>query len=253
MGALSDALGIDHHDCGKGSNVEGSFLVAIADAIGLGDQATNRSIEGNIDLLIEYLTAEQGSAYHSSGGTITNRVLAAILNGIVDGGHAVVDLNRGAPAARIAIARPAKDNPTALEAAIDTLELSDERKRSLRRVVVREGQDRFRSAVLSAYGGRCAITGTSVSQALEAAHIRPYRGAHTNHVSNGLLLRADLHRMWDAGLLAVHEETLTVLLATHVDVQTYDGLREQRISIPEKSCQHPLREALRLQREWANL
>lgn len=55
MAAISDALGIPHHDCGRGSNVEGPFLVAIADALGFGARATG-SIEDNIDLLVEALT-----------------------------------------------------------------------------------------------------------------------------------------------------------------------------------------------------
>ncbi len=253
MGAICDALGIAHHDCGRGSNVEGPFLVAIADALRLGDQATG-TIEDNIDLLVESLTAERGADYHSEGGTITNLVLSVILDGILAGGHAVVPLGWGAPAARIWIAKAAEDGgPDAEDAAIDGLELSDERKRSLRRAVVREGQGRFRSLLLRAYGGRCAITGTSVEYALDAAHIRPYRGPYTNRATNGILLRADLHRMWDTGLLAVHEADATVLIAPHITDRDYADLQGRPIRLPDNPMQYPSAEALRLQREWAGL
>ncbi|GEK22377.1 HNH endonuclease [Cellulomonas xylanilytica] len=256
MAAISDALGIAHFDCGRGSNVEGTFLVAIADALGLGDEARTRSIERNIDLLMEHLTGEEGAGltYHSVEGTITNRALNAILSEVIDRGFAVVPLDHGAPAARIALARAAEDEDPGAEAgAIEALELSDERKRSLRAVVVREGQSRFRAAVLRAYRGRCAITGTDFESVLEAAHIRPYRGKHTNFVSNGLLLRADLHRMWDVGLLAVDEVDRTVLIANHITAPEYTALRGRPIAIPDDVRQHPLAAALQAQRQWAGL
>ena len=60
---------------------------------------------------------------------------------------------------------------------------------------------KFRDALIGAYAGRCAITGCSVLDILEAAHITPYLGPDTNHVTNGLLLRADLHTLFDTCLL----------------------------------------------------
>lgn len=253
MAAISEALGIAHHDCGKGSNVEGPFLVAIADALGLGTQAIG-SIEQNIDLLVGTLTSKKGSDYHSTEGTITNRALRVIFDGIVEGGHAVVPLDHGAPAARIAMALAAEEGGvTAEEAAIAALDLSDERKRSLRSVVVREGQSSFRRSLMHAYGGSCAITGVSIEPALEAAHIRPYKGPRTNQTNNGILLRADLHRMWDVGLLAVHEDDLSVLVAAHVSDPSYAALRGRQIRIPTVPSKRPLTEALRQQREWARL
>lgn len=253
MAAISDALGMPHHDCGKGSNVEGSFLVAVATQLGLGRYATG-TIEQNIDLLVEYLTDERGEDYHSTSGTITNDALRVILDGIVLGGHAVVPIDHGAAGVRITLARAAVDgDPYAEDAAIDSLDLSDERKRSLRNIAVREGQSRFRNGLLRAYAGRCAITGVALEQVLDAAHIRPYRGPHTNYTTNGLILRTDLHRLWDVGLLAVDEDELTVLLAPHIADRDYVNLIGQRISIPENPRQHPSREALRQQREWAGL
>ncbi|WP_407668237.1 HNH endonuclease [Paraburkholderia ferrariae] len=61
--------------------------------------------------------------------------------------------------------------------------------------------------------GRCAITGCSIRDVLEAAHITPYLGPETNHVANGLLLRTDLHTLLDCDLLGIDPATRKVLLA----------------------------------------
>jgi len=77
------------------------------------------------------------------------------------------------------------------------------RPRVVREVAERQGQGAFRLRLLSAYGGRCAITGEHSEPALDAAHIQPYLGPRSNHVQNGLVLRADLHRLYDEGYVAV--------------------------------------------------
>ncbi|MGB5872943.1 MAG: HNH endonuclease [Bacteroidota bacterium] len=70
-------------------------------------------------------------------------------------------------------------------------------------VEARQGQGAFRARVLDAYSRRCAITGERTEPALEASHIRPYRESGPNRVNNGLLLRADLHQIFDAGYITV--------------------------------------------------
>jgi hypothetical protein len=69
----------------------------------------------------------------------------------------------------------------------------DARLRVYRNIVGRRGQSAFRAALLDAYDGKCAITECDAAAALEAAHLRPYRGPGSNTVSNGLPLRADIH------------------------------------------------------------
>lgn len=56
---------------------------------------------------------------------------------------------------------------------------------------------------LGAYGGACVVTGEHSLPVLEAAHIRPYGAEGTHDVPNGLLLRADIHRLFDAGYVTV--------------------------------------------------
>lgn len=95
----------------------------------------------------------------------------------------------------------------------------DGRKRVLAEVVRRRGQPRFRKALLEAYGGKCAVTGCQVESVLEAAHIIAYAGDHTNDVRNGILLRADIHTLFDLGHLKIDanciihlDETLTATI-----------------------------------------
>jgi len=90
--------------------------------------------------------------------------------------------------------------------------LTDQRERRMAEVVQRRGQGAFRAKLMEAYEGRCAITGCDAREALEAAHIARYSGAASNDPRNGLLLRADLHNLFDLGLIAVDPGSLVVML-----------------------------------------
>lgn len=67
----------------------------------------------------------------------------------------------------------------------------------------RLGQGSFRLSLLDAYEHRCAITGSRIAPALQAAHIRPYAKGGRHAVSNGLVLRSDIHTLFDRGYLGV--------------------------------------------------
>ncbi len=79
----------------------------------------------------------------------------------------------------------------------------DERRRQQREFAVRDGQRSFRLRLLKAYEGQCALTGEHTEPVLEAAHIQDYLGPRSNHLQNGLLLRADIHDLYDQGYLTV--------------------------------------------------
>ncbi|HEV8083341.1 MAG TPA: HNH endonuclease [Chitinophagaceae bacterium] len=68
---------------------------------------------------------------------------------------------------------------------------------------VRLGQGAFRVLVTDAYTRRCSITGEKTLPVLEAAHIKPYALAGPHAISNGLLLRSDVHKLFDTGYLTV--------------------------------------------------
>lgn len=70
----------------------------------------------------------------------------------------------------------------------------------------RLGQGAFRVLVTDAYARRCAVTGEKTLPVLEAAHIKPYALQGPNRVNNGILLRSDLHKLFDLGYLTVTPE-----------------------------------------------
>lgn len=70
-------------------------------------------------------------------------------------------------------------------------------------ILPRLGQGSFRVMVTDAYQRRCAITREKTLPALEAAHIKPYSESGPHKVENGLLLRSDIHRLFDSGYVTV--------------------------------------------------
>ncbi len=67
----------------------------------------------------------------------------------------------------------------------------------------RLGQGSFRVLVTDAYDRRCALTNERTLPALDAAHIKPYSAEGTHRVDNGLLMRRDLHALFDRGYVTV--------------------------------------------------
>ena len=110
------------------------------------------------------------------------------------------------------------------------LTFSDRRKIVLRSIKERRGQQRFRQKLLRALGGECIISGCRLVDLLEAAHIAPYLGESDNHVSNGLLLRADLHTLFDLNLLAIDPRLFLVRLHPRIASHGYDGLEGKKLS-----------------------
>ncbi|MFB9927924.1 HNH endonuclease [Amycolatopsis halotolerans] len=95
---------------------------------------------------------------------------------------------------------------------------------------IRLGQASFRDNLLAEHGARCAITGPCPDAALEAAHLISF--AKNESHENGLLLRADVHKLFDRGLLAVHPDTLRVEIAPALAGYGYYNDFEG-VSIPE--------------------
>lgn len=78
---------------------------------------------------------------------------------------------------------------------------------------IRQGANDFRRQIVERWGGVCPLSGVSLTSALDAAHIHPYGGAKTNDLRNGILLRADLHRLFDAYLLSFRYESNNLVFA----------------------------------------
>lgn len=87
---------------------------------------------------------------------------------------------------------------------------------------VRVGQGAFRTSVTDAYQKRCSITGERTLPALEAAHIKSYSKSGPNLAHNGLLLRSDLHKLFDAGYLTVTRD-MKVEVSSRIKAEFENG------------------------------
>ena len=131
------------------------------------------------------------------------------------------------------------------EGPFDPASATDGRKMVLAAVARRQGQASFRKKLMTAYNGRCAITGTTVSAVLQAAHISPYLGPDTNHVTNGLLLRADIHSLFDLRLLKIEPDTLSVVVSPALEGTHYEELAGAILAATSRQAERPSRAALR--------
>jgi putative restriction endonuclease len=86
----------------------------------------------------------------------------------------------------------------------------------------RLGQGAFRVMVTETYRRRCAVTGEKTLPVLEAAHIRPYALGGPHSVSNGILLRSDLHKLFDLGYVTVTRD-LRLLVSRRLKEEWHNG------------------------------
>lgn len=107
----------------------------------------------------------------------------------------------------------------------------------------RLGQATFRIAVLDAYGRGCAVTEEHSLPALEASHIRPYACEGPHEIRNGLLLRVDLHRLFDTGYATVTPDLrLQISARLREDYQngrSYYPLQGVRLKVPTVQVHQP--------------
>lgn len=144
----------------------------------------------------------------------------------------------GSPQASLISPEESDDDP------FDPTDLEDARERILREITRRRGQRAFREGLLRAYEGRCAITDCDVKDVLEAAHIVPYLGAQTNRTDNGLLLRADIHTLFDCGLITINAQTRSVVVADRLLATDYGRLNGKALRTPTIKADAPSAQAL---------
>lgn len=118
-------------------------------------------------------------------------------------------------------------------------------KRQLKAINVRRGQRDFRDRLLAAWRRRCVVTESRVEGLLEAAHIIPHSEVTDYRTSNGLLLRADIHTLYDIGLLSI-DQHMRVHLAPALTMSEYKQYDEKRIERrPEVGADAPSEDALK--------
>lgn len=126
----------------------------------------------------------------------------------------------------------AADTDSIVTAARDSqLPLLIERQRVLVSVLARPGQAQFRNDLLKAYNTTCLLTRDTIPEILEAAHIRPVEHDGPDDVANGLMLRVDIHRLFDSGNIRIRPTGELVLSEALRASNSYRNLPE-RINLP---------------------
>lgn len=100
-------------------------------------------------------------------------------------------------------------------------------------VRVRTGQAQFRRHLLTTQGSMCAFTGGAPPRVLEAGHLYSYARLGEHHAHGGLMLRRDIHRLFDDGLLAVEPRALSVDVAPELaEFPQYARLHGEPLLLP---------------------
>jgi putative restriction endonuclease len=202
---------------------------------------------GDVAKALQHSQADVGTERNKGGGNTTRRVEIRTAFGRLPANEmAVPDFLTGAKAFG-----PVGDAELLTLAGVDELAFEpgsviDERQKVLAAIVRRQGGAKFRRLLLDCYERRCAISGCDAQAVLEAAHIVPYSGRSTNHAQNGLLLRADLHTLFDRGLVGIHPDDYTVVLHESLRNTAYADFVGLRIHLPATKEYWPSASALEI-------
>lgn len=109
----------------------------------------------------------------------------------------------------------------------------------MKAIAVRRGQPQFRRLLLGLYSGRCAISGYDGEAALEAAHIVPISETGDHSARNGLLLRADLHTLFDLHYVGIDPSDWTVALCPILESTRYGALNGETVRLPIAVADRP--------------
>jgi putative restriction endonuclease len=145
----------------------------------------------------------------------------------------------------------ARGGPLGVAAPLATFDFEPQNRTGRPHLITpRLGQGAFRIAVTDAYGRECALTNGRVLPALDAAHIRSWADGGEHSIRNGLLLRRDIHRVFDAGY-ATFDEKLQFVVSDRVRTEFNNGseyrrLHGTKLKLPPRSDLHPDQQAL----EW---
>ena len=133
----------------------------------------------------------------------------------------------------------------------DLLTGLDERKRIKADIVSRWGQNKFRVSLLKNYAYKCAITGCDILETLEACHIIPYKGEQSNTLDNGIILRSDLHTLYDLGAFYINESYRIKLSNSLKYSDYYKNFENIEIQPPHARSVLPNKVYINYNREWA--
>jgi len=173
---------------------------------------------------------------------LTEQLQSNPIDGVVLGQKVLAAVTTAGPSARSALRRWLSGHQTEQERKTD-----NEVRMVRREVNQRLGQPEFRADLRRAYDDTCAITGTRATGVLEAAHITPVAVGGKHALSNGLLLRADIHTLFDLGLITVDDQW-RICVDPSIEDWEYRQLDGQEMRLPSSRSDRPSLAALSEQR-----
>lgn len=108
----------------------------------------------------------------------------------------------------------------------------------------RRGQKKFSDNLFIVCKGKCCTTGTTVKSVLHACHIIPHAESGNNNTTNGLLLRSDIHDLFDTHQIGIHPKTLKVHIKNQLLNSEYKNLKG-KILLSRSNKERPNLEALK--------
>ena len=114
-----------------------------------------------------------------------------------------------------------------------TKSAQDEYRLAARMRAYKVRQIAYKSKLLDAYGGRCAITGCDTASVLEPTHIIDYRGVRGYHVAHGLLLRSDVRLLFERSLIAINPKTHRLDIGRPLYGTPYEEYGDREVWVPD--------------------
>lgn len=120
------------------------------------------------------------------------------------------------------------------------LSIEDTRKKAQKEIMVREGQKKFRNDAFKRYQHKCVVSGCNVQNVLQAGHIQGYKGKQTNHPANSIVLRVDLHWLYDANLMGIDTDFVIHIHPSVKDehYRSFHGQKIEFIHPPSKEAHY---------------
>ncbi|MBD2544139.1 MULTISPECIES: pentapeptide repeat-containing protein [Planktothricoides] len=119
-------------------------------------------------------------------------------------------------------------------------------------IAKRRGPSTLRQQLLEAYQGRCSMTDCDVEPILEVAFLQPNQPTQSSDPSYGLLLRADVHTLFDLHLIVVEPETFQIMVAPNLRDTIYGSLHQQPLRLTTMEKFKPNQELLKLRLQWSS-
>lgn len=217
LGLTAAATAGEQREAGECLAVRIHNVEFLPQPVGFRKNAPNKYVFKNDTRLLSYLRANRHhGAYLIEEGDFE------------DFQRAIEDATRGLPddiryAGEAEWARHIRENKEDI--------LADLAERRLNWQKVRPVQGKFRDDLFDHYDGKCLLTHCGVPEALEAAHVLPHNGDPVrDRADNGLLLRRDLHSMFDAMLWSIDPKTSKVRLARRLEDKSYRALDGKMIA-----------------------